>query len=368
MGFGLESVSLRFRGPPPVTALDHVTLSIERGERVALMGASGSGKSSLLRILAGLETPCEGRVTRDGTDIAMLGPAERGVGMVLQDAPLYEHMTLVDNVAQPLRARGEGSAEARRRASEMLERVALSGRAAARGGEISGGERRRVALARALVTRPALLLLDEPFASLEPRLRLELRDLVRDLCVEFDCACVHATHDGLEALALGTRLIVLDAGRVVDDGPPGRVWRSPACAASASLVGSVPMNIVPADMASHPGDGAPQIAIRAERLRLEPAPPSALAWSAPHASRPVTAMERPSTEDALTCAWSARGVVRAVESMGDRWLVTVALDGADTRLRAIVQESASIAPGTPVLALADAESIVLLPDTTSEQP
>jgi len=347
MRFAVERVSLRFRGPPPVEALRELSFELQRGERVALMGASGSGKSSLLRVLAGLEVPTEGRITRDGADISHLGPADRGVGMVLQDAPLYEHLTLIDNVAHPLRMRGVRATDARATASAMLDRVRLRARATARAGEISGGERRRVALARALVTQPSLLLLDEPFASLEPRLRLEMRDLVRELCAEPGCACVHATHDGLEALALGTRLVVMHAGRIVDDGPPLRVWRAPRCEASATLVGTLPMNIVAVRQAasgtrrkdSEPrGEAGRLVGIRPEHLRLSP-----------------SSSARPPAE-----GWSAVGTIRSVDPFDDRFLVSVSLDSGDAVVRAIIVDPSDFAPGTSVLAHASEDAMIPL--------
>lgn len=314
-------------------ALREVSLSIERGERLALMGASGSGKSSLLRVLAGLERPTRGRMLRDGADITRLEPPDRGVGMVLQDAPLYGHLTLRDNVAQPLRVQGASAADARCAAEKMLERVGLSSRAVARGSDISGGERRRAALARALVTKPSLLLLDEPFASLDASLRLSLRDEVRSLCRDFDCACVHATHDGLEALALGTTLAVLDRGRLVDLGAPERVWSSPACAASARLIGAVPMNIIEVP---EPGGANRSFGVRPEHLSVVATVHDGAAMH----SGPIDGA--PTNSRNGIAAWSACGVIECVDPMDGRALLAVRL-GNGSMLRAIVESVA--APG-----------------------
>ncbi|MBM4113686.1 MAG: ABC transporter ATP-binding protein [Phycisphaerae bacterium] len=326
MRFELERVSLRFRGPPPVDALADVTLSIDTGERLALMGSSGSGKSSLLRVLAGLEAPSDGRVLRDGADITALEPPARDVAMVLQDAPLYGHLSLRDNAAHPLRMRGVRAADARRVSDGMLERVGLSARAAAKASEVSGGERRRAALARALVWKPALLLLDEPFASLDPASRLSLRDLVRELCTEMNCACVHATHDGLEALALGTTLAVLDRGRLVDHGSPSRLWSSPACEASSQLLGDVPMNLV--SLAGANGDSR-RVGLRPEHVRV--AASDGAAAGAARARSPSASIDG--------AAWSADGRIVGIDSLGDRSLLSIRL-GDGSLVRAIVAASA----------------------------
>lgn len=319
MRFALDAVTRRYPGRA-TPALRAVTIAIDRGERVALMGASGSGKSTLLRLLAGLERPDEGRFTIDGVDATRREPPERGVGMVLQEAPLHEHLTLLDDTALPLRARGVSRSDARRRAAAMLERVRLGDLQAARGAELSGGERRRAALARALVTRPSLLLLDEPFASLDPALRLDLHEEVRRLAIDFDCAFVHATHDGAEALALGTRVCVLDRGEVVDDGPPLRVWAQPRSPRSAVLLGTVPMNILPIE-------GAPAwIGIRAEHLRI-----SAVEAGRSNPGGPGVF----SSHDTRGDRWQAIGTVEWIVSMGARMLITLRLDQG-TIVRALV--------------------------------
>lgn len=327
MRCSLQGVSLTYadhREP----ALRDVTLSIDSGERVALMGASGSGKSTLLRLIAGLEHPDRGGVLIDGADARRRSPSERRVGMVLQDAPLYEHLSVLDNVAHPLRARGASRQSARHSATEMLARMQIASIGEARGSQISGGERRRAALARALVTRPALLLLDEPFASLEPALRMELRDEVRRLVEADGCACVHATHDGLEAMALGTRIVVLDGGRVIDDGVPEHVWRHPRSPRSALLLGSVPMNVLPASCmavaeGSHtqaletPHRDARPIGFRPEHVRVV----TAIESAAPALAGDTT--DRPASEDA---AWRTKATLESIDSLGDRMLACIRLD------------------------------------------
>jgi len=320
MRCALEGVSLTYAGHSR-PAVNEITLALESGERLALMGASGSGKSTLLRLLAGLEFPTAGRVVIDGADATHASPPERGVGMVLQDAPLYEHLSVLDNVAHPLRARGASRETARLRAREMLDRMRIGVLASARSSEISGGERRRVALARAVITQPTLLLLDEPFASLDPALRMELRDEVRRLTVEIGCACVHATHDGLEALALGTRVVVLDAGRVVDDGTPDELWRRPRSPRSAVLLGALPMNVL------HNGVG-----IRPENIRVtlatEMAPNTADSSNRSDGTNPSHGSTR--------SAWRVFGVVEATDSLGERELAAIRLERGDL-VRAIIE-------------------------------
>jgi molybdenum ABC transporter ATP-binding protein len=224
-------------------ALDVAFEAGSGGGCVALVGPSGAGKSTVLRIVAGLLRPqhghveCDGRTwldTRVGINVA---PERRRCGYVFQDGALFEHLSAVGNVAYGLR--GRSRAERRRRAEALLDRFGLLARAGARPRTLSGGERRRVALARALACEPAALLLDEPLAALDARTRArasrELASVLRDLAVP----CVLVTHDFAEAAVLAQRIAVLDAGRIVQEGTPGELAAAPASAFVADLVGAV---------------------------------------------------------------------------------------------------------------------------------
>ena len=225
-------------------ALDlDVALEIRAGEVVALLGPNGAGKTTLLRALAGLVPIARGHVRLDGAVLedsaaARYVPTEkRPIGFVFQEYLLFPHMTVLENVAFGVRARGASSAVAKQKAARWLERVGLRELGAARPGQLSGGQRQRAALARALAPDPRLLLLDEPMAALDASARTEVRrDLKRHLA-SFDGVRLLVTHDPLEAVALADRLIVIENGRLVQEGTPAEVTERPRSAYVADLVG-----------------------------------------------------------------------------------------------------------------------------------
>jgi molybdate transport system ATP-binding protein len=220
-----------------------VDLDVADGEVLAVLGPNGAGKSTVLRVLAGLLRPDAGRVDVDGAvwDDAAAGahlpPHERSLGMVFQDHLLFPHLSAVDNVAFGLRTRGVRRPEARRRAGEWLDRVGLEGLGARRPGQLSGGQAQRTALARALVTDPALLLLDEPLSALDARTRLTVRAELRRHLGEFGGSTVLVSHDPVDAMALADRVVVVEEGRVVQSGTPAEVARRPRTDYVARLVG-----------------------------------------------------------------------------------------------------------------------------------
>jgi ABC-type Fe3+/spermidine/putrescine transport system ATPase subunit len=205
-------------------ALRGIRLAIAEGERVALMGPSGSGKTTLLRAALGLAVPASGEVRLDGKLASGPGriaipPEARGLAVVFQDLALFPHLTVQGNLDFGQAGRGLERAERARRIEAVLGRVGLAGRGSRRPGELSGGERQRVAIARALVLEPRLLLLDEPFASLDVLLEAELVALVKELAAERRLATLLVTHQPREARALGARVVVLEDGRITADGP-----------------------------------------------------------------------------------------------------------------------------------------------------
>ena len=222
----------------PGFALD-VALEAAPGEVVALLGPNGAGKTTALRALAGLQELTAGNVHLDGVRVDGLPPERRRVGWVPQDGLLLPHLSARDNVAYGLRARGTGRVDAQRRADEELDRLGLRDVAAARPGALSGGQAQRVALARALVTDPALLLLDEPLAALDALTRTRVRTDLKARVDGFGGPVVLVTHDLLDALVLADRLVVVEDGRVVQDGASADVSRRPRTAYVAGLVGLV---------------------------------------------------------------------------------------------------------------------------------
>ncbi|MER8223772.1 ABC transporter ATP-binding protein [Streptomyces sp. NPDC094143] len=214
-----------------------VALTVAPGEVVALLGPNGAGKTTALRALAGLTPLTGGHLRLDGTDLDRVPPESRPVGVVFQDYLLFPHLTALDNVAFGPRCRGATKAEARAQAAAWLDRLGLADHAGARPRRLSGGQAQRVALARALATRPRLLLLDEPLAALDARTRLEVRAQLRRHLADFEAVAVLVTHDPLDAMVLADRLVVVEHGRVVQEGTPSDIARHPRTDYIAQLVG-----------------------------------------------------------------------------------------------------------------------------------
>lgn len=214
-----------------------ISLTAAAGEVIALLGPNGAGKTTALRALAGLVRLTRGEILLDGEPVHRLPPDRRSIGMVFQDYRLFPHLSALDNVAFGPRCQGIAKSEARARARKWLERVGLGEHARARPRELSGGQAQRVALARALAVRPRLLLLDEPLAALDAHTRLEIRAELRRHLEEFAGAAVLVTHDPLDAMVLADRLVVVEGGRVVQQGPPAEIARHPRTDYVARLVG-----------------------------------------------------------------------------------------------------------------------------------
>ncbi len=220
-------------------AVDDLSLSVERGERFALLGPSGCGKTTLLRMIAGFETPDSGRIVVDGTDVTPLPPYERPVNMMFQSYALFPHMDVAANIAFGLR---QERMERRRRAArvaEMLALVQMSDYARRRPHQLSGGQRQRVALARALAKMPKLLLLDEPLAALDRKLREETRRELIAIQERVGTTFLVVTHDQEEALGMASRVAVMNAGRLVQIGTPAEIYERPNSRFVANFVGEV---------------------------------------------------------------------------------------------------------------------------------
>ncbi|MGV9847343.1 ABC transporter ATP-binding protein [Streptomyces sp. NPDC003442] len=218
-------------------------LTAAPGEVVALLGPNGAGKTTALRALAGLTPLTEGALRLDGRTLEepshrlRTPPEHRPVGVVFQDYLLFPHLTALDNVAFGPRCHGVPKAEARAQAADWLDRMGLTDRAGAKPRALSGGQAQRVALARALATRPRLLLLDEPLAALDARTRLDVRSGLRRHLADFEAVAVLVTHDPLDAMVLADRLVVVEDGRIVQEGAPADISRRPRTDYIASLVG-----------------------------------------------------------------------------------------------------------------------------------
>ncbi|HUN50081.1 MAG TPA: ABC transporter ATP-binding protein, partial [Candidatus Sulfotelmatobacter sp.] len=258
----IEAVSKRFAS---VRALDDVSLAVAAGEFFALLGPSGCGKTTLLRAIAGFETPDAGRIMLDRTDLQGVPPYRRPVNMVFQAYALFPHLTVAGNVAFGLRQEGLARAEIERRVGAMLELVELGAEAGRKPDQLSGGQRQRVALARALVKQPKVLLLDEPLAALDRRLRERTRSELVALQRRLGITFLMVTHDQEEAMSLAARVAVMDHGRIAQVGTPQEIYERPASRYVAEFIGEA--NIL-AD-----GAGACRL-LRPEQIEIALAPPA----------------------------------------------------------------------------------------------
>jgi putrescine transport system ATP-binding protein len=231
-----ERVTKRFGD---FTAVDDLSLDINEREFFALLGPSGCGKTTLLRMLAGFEVPDEGRVTLAGDDLAGVPPYRRPVNMMFQSYALFPHMTVAGNVAFGLKQDGLPKDEIAARVAEMLALVQLTPLANRKPDQLSGGQRQRVALARSLAKRPKVLLLDEPLAALDRKLREETRFELKDIQTRLHTTFVIVTHDQDEAMTMADRITVMDKGRIVQAGTPVEVYERPNCRWIAGFVGDV---------------------------------------------------------------------------------------------------------------------------------
>jgi multiple sugar transport system ATP-binding protein len=241
----LEVIGVEKTYPGGIAAIRGVDLTVEDGELFVIVGPSGSGKSTLLRLVAGLESPDSGSLLLDGRAIERLPPRDRDVAMVFQDQVLYPHLDTFENIAFGLRARrvDRGEIEARVKATASV--LGLAECLRRRPGTLSGGQRRRVALGRALVLRPKLFLFDEPFSGLDAPLRASTRAEMSELHRQLRSTIILVTHDQSEALAIGDRVAVLDRGRVAQIGRPLDLYDRPASRSVARFVGQPPINLLP---------------------------------------------------------------------------------------------------------------------------
>ncbi|MGC4770101.1 ABC transporter ATP-binding protein [Micromonospora sp. DT44] len=324
--------------------VDDVRLVVAAGEFFSLLGPSGCGKTTLLRMIAGLLPPSDGQILLGGRDVTNLPAHQRPVSTVFQDYALFPHLSVAENVAFGLRAEGVRGGAVLDRVALALEQVGLTGRDKARPRDLSGGQRQRVALARSLVLRPQVLLLDEPLGALDLALRRQMQSLLKQLQRSTGITFIHVTHDQTEAFAMSDRVAVMAAGRIAQVGPPREIYRNPASHFVASFVGEV--NRLPARVMADPLDGRVEVQLADRRTLRVPAsadlrkgcevdlllrpedvsigPPAAGSISTPATVVDVT-FEGPSTVVVATTADGTELTVRLPSSRADELTGVTAL-------------------------------------------
>ena len=252
----LELTDLRKTYPDGTEAVKGIDVSIEEGEFVVLLGPSGCGKTTTLRMIAGLEIPTMGSVSLGGRDVTSLRPSERDVGFVFQFYALYPHLSVRSNVLFPLESVGMEPVEREKRLAEVANRLGLEKLLGLYPNQLSGGDQQRVSLARAMVRRPAVYLMDEPLGTLDADLRMEMREFIRSQQLEMKVTTIYVTHDQEEAMSLADRVSIMEAGLVRQFAPPIEVYDDPADLFVANFVGSPGMNFVPGEVTGPEGGRA----------------------------------------------------------------------------------------------------------------
>ena len=253
-------------------AVDAINLKIPGGSYCCLLGPSGCGKTTMLRMIAGHETPTGGEIVIDGVDVVGLSPRQRGTAMMFQSYALFPHLSVRDNVAFALRVRGVRRAERHREADRVIEQVQLAALADRPPGQLSGGQQQRVALARAIITRPRVLLLDEPLSALDELLRLQMRGELREMQQRLGITFIHVTHTQLEAVAVADQVVVMSQGRIQQSAPARTIYAEPRSAYVARFMGgqnvlSGTVQSVAGGIAAVTDDGSRRYALRSDAHR-----------------------------------------------------------------------------------------------------
>ncbi len=322
----LSGIAKRFGD---VQAVEGLNLDIASGEFVVLLGPSGAGKTTTLRLVAGLEKPDAGQVHIAGRDVTALAPALRDVAFVFQQYSLYPHLSVYDNLAFPLRSpmHPTPEAEIKRKVHEVAQMLRITDKLQNPATKLSGGQMQRVAIGRALVRDPSLYLMDEPLSSLDAKLRNDLRLELKRIQEDLGATMLYVTHDQIEALTMATRIGVLERGRLVQVGTPQQIYEDPVSSYVAARLGSPRINLLPRALVAEVAGpaSAVTVGVRAEHLRLHRSA-SGGAHVASHRGAQVTRIER----------------------LSDQHLVHVHLDDSDQDLITAAPADTSFDPGEAV--------------------
>ncbi|MFA6844360.1 MAG: ABC transporter ATP-binding protein [Sphaerochaetaceae bacterium] len=231
-----------------VVALENFNLTIDDGQFIALLGPSGCGKSTTLNCLAGLLDPTKGTILIDGKDMTDAAPKDRNIGMVFQSYALYPHLSVLDNIAFPLKQKGVSKEERYKKAREVSKKLQIEHLLERKPAELSGGQQQRVAMCRAIVKGPRILLLDEPMSNLDARLKIEIREVIKDIQQDLRVTAILVTHDQEEAMALADKIAILDGGKIQQFDTPDVLYECPSNLFVANFMGNPPMNFFQAKM------------------------------------------------------------------------------------------------------------------------
>ncbi len=318
-------------------ALKSIDLTISDQEFMVLLGASGCGKTTLLRIIAGLETASKGEVWINDRRIDHLAPKDRGIAMVFQNYAVFPHLTVFENIGFGLRMQRRPNHEVKARVERNAELMHIEQLLGRYSGELSGGQRQRVAVARALAMEPDVILMDEPLSNLDALLRLEMRAELKGVLAESKTTAIYVTHDQVEAMSLADRISVMHQGRIIQAADPLSVYRDPAERFVGSFMGNPPMNFLPA---TPEGGGKWRVAGQSY------AGPKTDHTALDFAIRP---------EDLQPSAAGLAAVVKVVEPLGAHVLVTCAIDGQ--MFRAVLDSDTKLAAGETITLQPNADRI-----------
>jgi len=306
-------------------ALHSIELTVSDGEFLVLLGASGCGKTTLLRIIAGLETATAGEVWIGGRRVDKLAPKDRGIAMVFQNYAIFPHLTVYENIAFGLRMARLNATETDKRVKRTAELMHIEQLLQRYSGQLSGGQRQRVAVARALATEPDVILMDEPLSNLDALLRMEMRTELKTVLAESATTTVYVTHDQVEAMSMADRIAVMHEGNIVQAASPVDVYRNPATRFVGSFIGNPPMNFLPA---TNLGDGWFDVA--GVRIKGPQSDHSQLEL----ALRP---------EDISSGSGQLQATVKVVEPLGAHTQITCRL--GEQLFRVVVDSDTALAPG-----------------------
>ncbi|MFC7130693.1 ABC transporter ATP-binding protein [Haloferax chudinovii] len=355
-----------------IVAVEDLNIDIRRGEFLVFVGPSGCGKTTSLRMVAGLETPTEGRIRIEDEDVTGYDPRERGIAMVFQNYALYPHMTVAENMSFPLRIRNYPDDEIETRVTEAADLLEIDDLLDRKPSQLSGGQQQRVALGRAIVREPSVFLMDEPLSNLDAKLRVQMRTELNEIHQRVGKTTIYVTHDQAEAMTLGDRVVVLNDGKLQQIGPPQYLYDNPVNRFVAGFIGEPPMNFLPVSIRKE-DDGYTAVGEFFEFGLPTDVERAVDEWDGSLDS--LTLGVRPEDlsdlsvldEDEYTENSTLDAQVKVVEPMGsDKFLTVTSKTDEDTEFSARVAPESSVEPGEPISLSATLDKIHLFDDETGQ--